>query len=92
MKNSNLWVKRLLYTAAILASVSMAVRLAGANPHFPASSKEAFLLVNLSWGFGLSIVIAYLLSTFALKRPMVAIALLGCLMMLVLGGFLYWVG
>jgi len=92
MKNSNLWVKRLLYTAAILASVSMAVRLAGANPHFPASSKEAFLLVNLSWGFGLSIVIAYLLSTFALKRPMVAIALLGCFMMLVLGGFLYWVG
>lgn len=92
MKNSNLWVKRLLYTAAILASVSMAVRLAGANPHFPASSKEAFLLVNLSWGFGLSIVIAYLLSTFVLKRPMVAIALLGCLMMLVLGGFLYWVG
>jgi hypothetical protein len=70
----------------------MAVRLAGANPQFPASSKEAFLLVNLSWGFGLSIVIAYLLSTFALKRPMVAIALLGCLMMLVLGGFLYWVG
>jgi hypothetical protein len=92
MKNSNLWVKRLLYTAAILASVSMAVRMAGANPHFPASSKEAFLLVNLSWGFGLSIVIAYLLSTFVLKRPMVAIALLGCLMMLVLGGFLYWVG
>jgi hypothetical protein len=92
MKNSNLWVKRLLYTAAILASVSMAVRLAGANPHFPASSKEAFLLVNLSWGFGLSIVIAYLLSTFVLKRPMVAIALLGCFMMLVLGGFLYWVG
>ena len=92
MKNNNLWIKRLLYTAAILASVSMAVRLAGANPHFPASSKEAFLLVNLSWGFGLSIVIAYLLSTFVLKRPMVAIALLGCLMMLVLGGFLYWVG
>jgi hypothetical protein len=92
MKNSNLWIKRLLYTAAILASVSLAVRLAGANPHFSASSKEAFLLVNLSWGFGLSIVIVYVLSTFALKRPMAVIALLGCLMMLALGGFLYWVG
>ena len=92
MKNSHLWIRRLLYTAAILASVSMAVRMAGANPHFSASSKEAFLLVNLSWGFGLSIVIVYVLSTFALKRPLAAIALLGCIMMLVLGGFLYWVG
>jgi len=92
MNNSNLWVRRLLYTAAILASVSLAVKMAGANPHFSPSSKEAFLLVNLSWGFGLSMVLVYVLSTFALKRPMAAIAFLGCLMMLILGGFLYWVG
>ena len=92
MKNSNLWVKRLLYTAAILASVSMAVRMAGANPHFPASSKEAFLLVNLSWGFGISILVVYILSTFSLKRPVGAIAMLGCLMLLILGGFLHWIG
>jgi hypothetical protein len=92
MNNSNLWIKRLMYTAALLASVSLAVRLAGANPHFPSSSREALLLVNLSWGFGLSIVMVYLLSTFAFKRAMPAIALLGCIMMLILGGFLYWVG
>lgn len=92
MNNNNLWIRRLLYTAAILASVSLAVKMAGANPHFSSTSREAFLLVNLSWGFGLSIVLVYVLSTFALKRPMAAIALLGCLMMLILGGFLYWVG
>lgn len=92
MTNSNLWIRRLLYTASILASVSLAVKMAGANPHFTPTSREAFLLVNLSWGFGLSIVLVYVLSTFAMKRPMAAIALLGCVMMLILGGFLYWVG
>ncbi|HPH21430.1 MAG TPA: hypothetical protein PLE32_21725 [Haliscomenobacter sp.] len=92
MDNSKLWIKRLLHTAAILAATSMAVKLAGANPHFSPTSREAFLLVNLSWGFGVSILMVYLLSTFALKRPVALIALMGCVMMLILGGFLYWVG
>lgn len=92
MNNSNLWIRRLLYTASILASVSLAVKMAGANPHFTPTSREAFLLVNLSWGFGLSIVLVYVMSTFAMKRHMAAIAMLGCVMMLILGGFLYWVG
>lgn len=92
MNNSNLWVQRLMYTAAILASASLTVKMAGSNPNFSPTSREALLLVNLSWGFGLSILIVYVLSTFALKRSLPVIALLGCVMMLILGGFLYWVG
>jgi hypothetical protein len=92
MNNSKLWVNRMMYAAAILASCSLTVKLAGSNPHFPATSREAFLLVNLSWGFGVSILVVYILSTFSLKRPVGAIAMLGCLMLLILGGFLHWIG
>lgn len=92
MNNSKLWINRLMYAAAILASCSLTVKLAGSNPHFPSTSREAFLLVNLSWGFGVSILVVYILSTFSLKRPVGAIAMLGCLMLLILGGFLHWIG
>jgi hypothetical protein len=92
MSNNKLWINRLLHAAAILASTSLAVKLAGSNPHFQSTSREAFLLVNLSWSFGISIFLVYILSTFALKRPVGLIALLGCAMMLILGGFLYFIG